>query len=92
MTKLQQMLRRVQQDIEAQAFRVEVEFAHGYHVARPVNALDEWPHMMRWMIDTFGPTAKDGIWTPGQRWYANNARFWFRQEQDLMLFVMKWQK
>jgi hypothetical protein len=50
-----------------------------------------WDHMMQWMIDMFGPTAKDGVWTPEQRWYANNAKFWFRNEQDMLLFLLKWQ-
>lgn len=62
-----------------------------YHTAAPINASKEWPSMMSWMIQTFGPvTAKDGIWTPGQRWYANNAKFWFKDKRDLMLFVLKW--
>ena len=34
----------------------------------------QWDAMMSWMIETFGPTAQDGIWTPDQRWYANNSR------------------
>jgi hypothetical protein len=51
----------------------------------------EWNSMMQWMIDMFGPTAKDGVWTPEQRWYANNAKFWFRNEQDMLLFLLKWQ-
>jgi hypothetical protein len=51
----------------------------------------EWAAMMSWMIDTFGPTSKDGVWTPSQRWYANNAKFWFREEKDLVVFLLKWQ-
>jgi len=50
-----------------------------------------WHEMMEWMIDTFGPTSKDGVWTPSQRWYANNAKFWFREEKDLLVFLLKWQ-
>jgi hypothetical protein len=51
----------------------------------------EWAAMMSWMVETFGSTAKDGVWTPEQRWYANNAKFWFRNEQDMLLFLLKWQ-
>jgi hypothetical protein len=51
----------------------------------------EWAAMMSWMVETFGPTAKDGVWTPEQRWYANNAKFWFRNERDMLLFLLKWQ-
>ena len=49
-----------------------------------------WDKMMEWMVETFGPTAVDGVWTPDQRWYANNAKFWFRDKQDLEWFVLKW--
>lgn len=50
----------------------------------------QWDAMMAWMVETFGPTAHDGVWTPGQRWYANNAKFWFRDKQDLEWFVLRW--
>jgi hypothetical protein len=49
-----------------------------------------WNEMMAWMIETFGPTAHDGVWTPNMRWYANNARFWFRNEKDLTMFILRW--
>lgn len=75
-------------------YRLETEtgkvFGETYHVAKPINAEHKWPAMMAWMIETFGPTAKDGIWTPHQTWYANNARFWFRHREDLLLFTLKW--
>jgi hypothetical protein len=50
----------------------------------------EWNEMMAWCVKTFGPTAKDGVWTPGERWYANNSKFWFRDEADLLMFVLRW--
>jgi hypothetical protein len=46
--------------------------------------------MMEWMINTFGPSAVDGVWTPGMRWYANGAKFWFRNQKDLDWFVLRW--
>ena len=49
-----------------------------------------WNEMMEWMIATFGPTAHDGVWTPNMRWYANNAKFWFRNEKDLTMFILRW--
>jgi hypothetical protein len=49
-----------------------------------------WNEMMAWMIDTFGPSAKDGVWTPNMRWYANNAKFWFRNEKDRTMFILRW--
>jgi len=60
-----------------------------YLTVHPTNGA-KWNDMMEWMVKTFGPTAHDGVWTPGMRWYANNAKFWFRNEQDRMLFVLKW--
>lgn len=53
----------------------------------------QWDKMMAWMVETFGPSGtKDnpGVWTPDQRWYANNAKFWFRDKQDLEWFILKW--
>ena len=60
-----------------------------YLTAGPLSGA-RWDKMMEWMVETFGPTAVDGVWTPDQRWYANNAKFWFRDKQDLEWFVLKW--
>ena len=56
---------------------------HGWH--NP-----EWNEMIEWCVKMFGPTAKDGVWTPDERWYANNSKFWFRDEVDLLMFVLRW--
>jgi hypothetical protein len=60
-----------------------------YLTVHPSNSW-QWNEMMDWMVTTFGPSACDGVWTPGMRWYANNAKFWFRNEKDLNWFVLKW--
>jgi hypothetical protein len=60
-----------------------------YLTVHPSNSW-HWNDMMAWMVETFGPTAHDGVWTPSMRWYANNARFWFRNEADQLLFVLRW--
>jgi len=60
-----------------------------YLTVHPTNGA-KWNDMMAWMVETFGPTAHDGVWTPSMRWYANNAKFWFRNEADQLLFVLKW--
>lgn len=60
-----------------------------YSTVHPNNGA-AWNEMMQWMIDTFGPSAEDGVWTPDMRWYANNAKFWFREEKDLLIFLLKW--
>jgi hypothetical protein len=61
-----------------------------YLTVAPMNAEGKWADMMEWMVTTFGPTAKDGVWTPNQRWYANNAKFWFRDVKDRDWFVLRW--
>ena len=60
-----------------------------YLTVHPSNGW-KWNEMMQWMIDTFGPTAHDGVWTPSMRWYANHSKFWFREEKDLTLFILRW--
>ena len=60
-----------------------------YLTVHPNNGA-KWNEMMAWMIGTFGPSAEDGIWTPDMRWYANNAKFWFRDEKDLTMFILRW--
>ena len=60
-----------------------------YYTAHPTTGAN-WNAMMSWMIDTFGPISSDGIWSPGHRWYANNARFWFKDQADLAVFLLKW--
>jgi hypothetical protein len=55
-----------------------------------------WEDMMLWCFNQFGETGS--LWKetknltpePNQRWYANNAKFWFRDKQDLEWFMLKW--
>lgn len=60
-----------------------------YLTVHPNNG-SHWNEMMAWMTETFGPSSIDGVWTPGMRWYANNAKFWFRDKKDLEWFMIKW--
>ena len=64
---------------------------HGarYLTVHPNNG-SRWNEMMAWMVSTFGPSAEDGIWTPNMRWYANNSKFWFREEKDITMFILRW--
>jgi hypothetical protein len=61
-----------------------------YLSVAPMNAEDQWGDMMQWMVNTFGPTPFDSIWTPDQRWHVNNAKFWFRNAKDRDWFVLRW--
>lgn len=50
-----------------------------------------WQDMTEWCIDTFGPVSETGVWQEGGAWYANNGKFWFRNESDRVLFLLRWQ-
>lgn len=82
----------VLQPAEPMRLETEERKLHGarYYTVAPINAAHLWPDMMQWMLDNFGPSAEDGVWTPGYPWYANNARFWFRNEADMLLFCLRW--
>ena len=64
-----------------------------YYTAEPVGG--NWREMEQWCVEHFG-SAGDHIWgtekapEPQQRWYMNNRKFWFRDDQDRMIFVLKW--
>lgn len=65
-----------------------------YYEVKPVGWMHkdelQWNDMLAWVVKIFGPTAKDGVWTPGQRWYCNNARFYFKDIKDRDWFILKW--
>jgi hypothetical protein len=51
--------------------------------------------MEAWSIETFG-SAIDSIWEASPdliygRWYMNNSKFWFRNEEDRTWFMLRWQ-
>lgn len=68
-----------------------------YYEVKPVGWMHkdelQWNDMMTWVVETFGPSGtkeNPGVWTPGERWYANNARFYFRDIKDRDWFVLRW--
>jgi hypothetical protein len=63
-----------------------------YYTVEPVGG--NWPEMELWCIEHFD-NAGSSIWgektpEPAQRWYTNNRKFWFRDEMDRMIFVLRW--
>lgn len=64
-----------------------------YHCVEPVGG--SWIEMQEWCLNQFGDSGKH-IWgaketpEPQQRWYMNNRKFWFRDEQDRLMFVLRW--
>ena len=62
---------------------------HGarYYTVRPV--LYSWIEMEEWARSKYGEPST--IWEPEcGRWYMNNSKFWFRNESDLTMFLLKW--
>jgi hypothetical protein len=60
-----------------------------YLTVQPMSIV-KWKEMEAWMVETFGSTAHDGVWTPNMRWYMNNSKFWFRDKKDLEWFLLRW--
>lgn len=64
-----------------------------YYCVEPIGG--SWLEMQTWSLETFGDSGKH-IWgeketpEPQQRWYMNNRKFWFRNESDRLMFVLKW--
>jgi hypothetical protein len=71
---------------------------HGarYHCVEPVGG--NWKDMEEWALKTYGDpgelwpmkTQDDFGWPESSRWYMNNRKFWFRNESDRTMFIMKW--
>ena len=69
-------------------------YGEEYHQVSPVVSSGEWEELMKWMFDTFGACSYEkgpGVWTPHQRWYANNAKFMFKDKKDCEWFLLRWQ-
>ncbi len=63
-----------------------------YYCVEPIGG--SWLEMESWCIDTYGSSGSmwDITQTPliNHRWYMNDRKFWFRNETDRTLFVIKW--
>jgi len=55
---------------------------------RPCNYdIGEWQDMNQWMFNTMG----DNNWlTENARWVGSNSKYWFRDEQDRTMFILRW--
>lgn len=70
----------------ARYYTVQPNLPISYHQIQ-----QKWLDMTQWNVETFGPAPANGVFEPGGRWYANNAKFWFRERKDLEWFMLKWQ-
>jgi hypothetical protein len=93
-----QALKRLWDDLHSRPIE-DIKLSEGkvygarYYTAEPVGG--NWREMESWCLETFG-SGEYPIWgedkapEPAQRWYKNNRKFWFRDECDRMVFVLKW--
>jgi hypothetical protein len=68
-------------------------FGARYYTVEPIGG--NWLEMEKWAISIYGDPASiweqhNFIWPECGRWYMNNRKFWFRNESDRTVFVMKW--
>jgi hypothetical protein len=96
-----QALKRLMDDLQAQPITNLVltegkVYGARYYCVEPVGG--NWREMEDWCIQICGEST-GSIWAeqvnkttpqPGERWYANNRKFWFREEKDRTMFVLKW--
>ena len=93
-----QALKRVMDDILSQPI-TDIVLSEGrvygarYYTAEPVGG--NWREMEAWCYEAFGDDSypiwgEDKAPEPAQRWYKNNRKFWFRNEADRTMFVLKW--
>ena len=70
-----------------------------YYTVEPIGG--NWLDMETWCVDTFGDRSnvwditasysdEQVAWRERGRWYANDRRFWFRNEADRTMFILKW--
>jgi hypothetical protein len=65
-----------------------------YYTVEPIGG--NWMEIEEWAIQTYGETGS--LWRetknltpePLQRWYMNNRKFWFRDERDRTMFILRW--
>lgn len=70
---------------------------HGarYHCVAPVGG--NWKEMEDWCKECFGEPgdmweSDDWCWPETARWLQNNRKFWFRNERDRTVFIMRWSR
>jgi hypothetical protein len=65
-----------------------------YYTVEPIGG--SWMYMEMWAVQTYGETGS--LWRetknltpePLHRWYMNDRRFWFRDEKDRTMFILRW--
>ena len=55
-----------------------------------LDATHTWSEMQEWCKELFGPQGDPWQEHSGARWYYNDSKFWFREERDRTLFMLRW--
>ncbi len=70
---------------------------HGacYYCVEPVGG--NWLDMQAWVTEVFGEPGDvwpmhDFTWPEVPRWVQNHRKFWFRNERDRTVFILKWSR
>jgi hypothetical protein len=67
-------------------------YGDSYYCVEPIGG--NWIDIETWCLDTFGNPGCH-MWDSGsidteQRWYMNDRKFWFRNERDRTMFILRW--
>lgn len=95
----QQAIDRLMRDLNSQPIS-DLVLSEGkiygarYHCVQPIGG--NWMDMEIWCLDTYGNPGS--LWQetknltpePNQRWYMNDRKFWFRNERDRTMFILRW--
>ena len=93
-----QALKRIFEDLYNQPVRDLILTEAKLHGARYYCVEPEggnWREMEAWVTKAFGEPGEiwpkeDFAWPESPRWVQNNRKFWFRNEADRTMFVLKW--
>lgn len=61
-------------------------YGYDYWTIHPRVDDEVWDEMFEWMNSMFGSSDD----SPYQRWYTYAMQFWFLNEEDAMLFLLRW--
>jgi hypothetical protein len=64
-----------------------------YYTVEPIGG--NWKDMELWAFQVFGNPGEiwpkqEFVWPEIPRWVMNNRKFWFRNERDRTMFIMRW--
>ena len=72
--------------------RLEIGYADNQpkwpYWVQPLNySTKEWNEIGEWLLDTLGYS---GWPVEHARWVGSNQKYWFRDEQDRTMFILRW--